>query len=231
MAISLEWWRIDRKSLELALHFHLRLQAIWPLNLQTLTRSKMTFSSLSSDFNYHLNWKWWPPSHFDLNEEELSLGPTLKLLPTRLPPITKGLSFKPHIWSFKKDEKFKRRRTFIWWSSLLPIPTKERAVKVWYDWTKEIASTAPICGFSTFVKTRQRQEINAMEKRTTGFELRWSKALLLRNETDHLHSGLALFMECTVQAMGGFFNQHQVFGSSQHEITRKKQQMMRRLAK
>lgn len=173
----------------------------------------MTFSSLSSDFNYHLNWKWWPPSHFDLNEEELSLGPTLKLPPTRLPPITKGLSFKPHIWSFKKDEEFKRRKrggehSFddLRYCRYLRKRRRSRAVKVWYDWTKEITSKAPICGFSTFVKTRQRQEINAMEKRTTGFELRRSKVLLLRNETDHLHSGLALFMECTVQAMGGFFN-------------------------
>ena len=50
-----------------------------------------------------------PPSHFDLNDEERSLGPTLKLPPTRLPPITRGVSFKPQARSFNKDEAFKKR--------------------------------------------------------------------------------------------------------------------------
>ncbi|KAL9956602.1 hypothetical protein ACROYT_G038098 [Oculina patagonica] len=50
-----------------------------------------------------------PPSHFDLNDEERGLGPTLKLPPTHLPPITKGVSFKPQARSFNKDEAYKTR--------------------------------------------------------------------------------------------------------------------------
>lgn len=50
-----------------------------------------------------------PPSHFDLNDEERGLGPTLKLPPTHLPPITKGVSFKPQARSFNKDEAYRKR--------------------------------------------------------------------------------------------------------------------------
>lgn len=47
-------------------------------------------------------------SYFDLNEEEFSLGLMLKFLLIYLLFIMKGIFFKFYVWSFKKDEEFKK---------------------------------------------------------------------------------------------------------------------------
>ena len=51
-----------------------------------------------------------PPSHFDLNDEERGLGPALKLPPTHLPPIIRGVNFKPQVRNFGRDEAFRARQ-------------------------------------------------------------------------------------------------------------------------
>ena len=45
-----------------------------------------------------------PPGVFDLNDEERNLGPTLRLAPICLPPITKSVPFKPKVRCFRKEQ-------------------------------------------------------------------------------------------------------------------------------
>ena len=52
-----------------------------------------------------------PPGIFDLSEEEISLGPTLRLPPTCLPPITRSVAFEPRARNFQRDRNEARARS------------------------------------------------------------------------------------------------------------------------
>ena len=52
-----------------------------------------------------------PPGIFDLSEEEISLGPTLRLPPTCLPPITRSVAFEPRARNFQSDRNEARARS------------------------------------------------------------------------------------------------------------------------
>ena len=52
-----------------------------------------------------------PPGIFDLSEEEISLGPTLRLPPTCLPPITRSVAFEPRARKFQRNRNEARDRS------------------------------------------------------------------------------------------------------------------------
>lgn len=107
--VSFEQKRVGRKPTNFSLHGLQKANSNLQSKSQAVEKAQQRALTVDDSNQIERPQSGPPPSHFDLNEEELSLGPTLKLPPTRLPPITKGVSFKPHIRSFQKDEEFKRR--------------------------------------------------------------------------------------------------------------------------
>lgn len=109
--VSFEQKRVGRKPITFSLQGLQKANSNLQSKLQAMEKAQQ--QGLAVDDENHNNsmrpQSGPPPSHFDLNDEELGLGPTLKLPPTHLPPITKGVSFKPQARSFNKDETYKRR--------------------------------------------------------------------------------------------------------------------------
>lgn len=106
--ISFEQKRIGRKPINFSLQGLQKANS----NLQSKRQAVDKAQRLSVDDKADHNTRPQsgpPESHFDLNEEELSLGPTLKLPPTHLPPIRRSVGFKPRVRNFNKDEAFKAR--------------------------------------------------------------------------------------------------------------------------
>lgn len=106
--VSFEQKRVGRKPITFSLQGLQRANSNLQTKLQAMEKAQQRVLTVD-EIDIERPHSGPPPSHFDLNEEELSLGPTLRLPPTRLPPITKSVSFKPHARSFNKDEAFKKR--------------------------------------------------------------------------------------------------------------------------
>ena len=107
--VSFEQKRVGRKPITFSLHGLQKANSNLQSKKQAMEKAQQRVLTAEDSNQIERPQSGPPPSHFDLNDEELSLGPTLKLPPTHLPPITKGISFKPHVRSFKKDEEFKKR--------------------------------------------------------------------------------------------------------------------------
>ena len=106
--ISSEQKRVGRKPITFSLQGLQKANSNLQSKLQAMEKAQQRLAV--DDENHNTRPKSGPPpSHFDLNDEERSLGPTLRLPPTRLPPITRSVSFKPQARSFNKDEAFKKR--------------------------------------------------------------------------------------------------------------------------
>ena len=107
--VSFEQKRIGRKPISFSLQGLQKANSNLKSKLQEIEKAQQRLT-VEDQADHNTRPHSGPPaSHFDLNEEELSLGPTLKLPPTHLPPITRSVCFKPHVRSFNKDEAFKTR--------------------------------------------------------------------------------------------------------------------------
>lgn len=107
--VSFEQKRVGRKSITFSLQGLQKANSNLQSKLQAKEKAQQRFLAVDDENHNERPLSGPPPSHFDLNDEERSLGPTLKLPPTRLPPITRSVSFKPQARSFHKDEAFKKR--------------------------------------------------------------------------------------------------------------------------
>lgn len=109
--VSFEQKRVGRKPITFSLQGLQKANSNLQSKLQAMEKAQQRGLAVD-DENHNTSIRSQsgpPPSHFDLNDEERGLGPTLKLPPTHLPPLTKGVSFKPQARSFNKDEAYKRR--------------------------------------------------------------------------------------------------------------------------
>lgn len=104
--VSSERKRTARKSLSFSLQGLQRAQSNLQSKLQALEKAHQDFTGEKEEGLETRGHSVPPTSHFDLTDEERSLGPTLKLPPTRLPSIDQGVNFKPRIRTFEKDEEF-----------------------------------------------------------------------------------------------------------------------------
>lgn len=106
--VSSEQKRVGRKAITFSLQGLQKANSNLQSKVQSMEKAQRGLAV--NDENHNARPLSEPPtSHFDLNDEERSLGPTLKLPPTRLPPIARSVSFKPQARSFNKDEAFKKR--------------------------------------------------------------------------------------------------------------------------
>lgn len=109
--VSFEQKRVGRKPITFSLQGLQKANNNLQSKLQALEKAQQRLSVDEEDDHENRPHSGPPPSHFDLSDEELSLGPTLKLPPTHLPPITRSVKFKPHARSFNRDEAFRARQT------------------------------------------------------------------------------------------------------------------------
>ena len=107
--VSSEQKRVGRKAITFSLQGLQKANSNLQSKLQAVEKAQQRGLVVDHENHKERPVSGPPPSHFDLNDEERSLGPTLKLPPTRLPPITRSVSFKPQARSFNKDEAFKKR--------------------------------------------------------------------------------------------------------------------------
>lgn len=107
--VSSEQKRVGRKAITFSLQGLQKANSNLQGKLQAMEKAQQRGLAVDDENHNSRPLSGPPPSHFDLNDEERSLGPTLKLPPTRLPPITRSVSFKPQARSFNKDEAFKKR--------------------------------------------------------------------------------------------------------------------------
>lgn len=107
--VSSEQKRVGRKAITFSLQGLQKANSNLQGKLQAMEKAQQRGLAVDDENHNSRPLSEPPPSHFDLNDEERSLGPTLKLPPTRLPPITRSVSFKPQARSFNKDEAFKKR--------------------------------------------------------------------------------------------------------------------------
>lgn len=107
--VSFEQKRIGRKPISFSLQGLQKANSNLQSRLQAIEKAQQSVSVDDEADQKIRPHSGPPPSHFDLNEEERSLGPTLKLPPTHLPPIGRGVNFKPRVRSFNRDETFKAR--------------------------------------------------------------------------------------------------------------------------
>lgn len=107
--ISSEQKRVGRKPITFSLQGLQKANSNLQSKLQAMEKAQQRGLAVDNENHNTRPHSGPPPSHFDLNDEERSLGPTLKLPPNRLPPITRSVSFKPQARSFNKDEAFKKR--------------------------------------------------------------------------------------------------------------------------
>lgn len=107
--VSSEQKRVGRKAITFSLQGLQKANSNLQSKLQAMEKAQQRGLEVDDENQNERPLSGPPPSHFDLNDEERSLGPTLKLPPTRLPPITRSVSFKPQARSFNKDEAFKKR--------------------------------------------------------------------------------------------------------------------------
>ena len=107
--VSFEQKRVGRKSITFSLQGLQKANSNLQSKLQAKEKAQQRGLTVDDENHNERPLSGPSPSHFDLNDEERSLGPTLKLPPTRLPPITRSVSFKPQARSFHKDEAFKKR--------------------------------------------------------------------------------------------------------------------------
>ncbi|KAJ7372620.1 hypothetical protein OS493_017891 [Desmophyllum pertusum] len=107
--VSFEQKRVGRKPITFSLQGLQKANSNLQSKLQAMERAQQHTLTVEDEKHDERPKSGPPKSHFDLNDEERSLGPTLKLPPTHLPPITRGVSFKPHTRSYSKDEAYKRR--------------------------------------------------------------------------------------------------------------------------
>lgn len=107
--VSFEQKRIGRKPISFSLQGLQKANSNLQSRLQAIEKAQQSVS-VDDEADHKIRpHSGPPPSHFDLNEEERSLGPTLKLPPTHLPPIGRGVNFKPRVRGFNRDETFKAR--------------------------------------------------------------------------------------------------------------------------
>ncbi|XP_020621294.1 uncharacterized protein LOC110058966 [Orbicella faveolata] len=107
--VSSEQKRVGRKAITFSLQGLQKANSNLQSKLQAMEKAQQRDLAVDDENHNARPVSGPPPSHFDLNDEERSLGPTLKLPPTRLPPIARSVSFKPQARSFNKDEEFKKR--------------------------------------------------------------------------------------------------------------------------
>ena len=106
--VSFEQKRVGRKPINFSLQGLQKANSNLQSKLQAMEKAQQHLTVDDDDHKIRPH-SGPPPSHFDLNDEERSLGPTLRLPPTHLPPIMRSVKFKPHARSFNKDEAFKAR--------------------------------------------------------------------------------------------------------------------------
>lgn len=104
--VSSERKRTGRKSFSFSLQGLQRAQSNLESRLQALEKAHQDFTGEKQEGLETRSDSGPPRSHFDLTDEERSLGPTLKLPPTYLPSIGQGVNFRPRIRTFEKDEEF-----------------------------------------------------------------------------------------------------------------------------
>ena len=110
--VSSEQKRVARKPITFSLQGLQKANSNLQSKLQALEKAQQQRLRIDEEDDHKIRpHSGPPPSHFDLNDEELSLGPTLKLPPTHLPPILRSVKFKPHARTFNRDEAFKTRQT------------------------------------------------------------------------------------------------------------------------
>ena len=103
---SFERKRVGRKSVSFSLQGLQKANNSLQSKLQALEMAHQG-STVDKEIRPHSGS---PASHFDLTDEERSLGPTLRLPPSHLPPIARGVNFKPRVRNFKKDQAFIARQ-------------------------------------------------------------------------------------------------------------------------
>lgn len=104
--VSFERKRIGRKSFSFSLQGLQKANSNLQSKLQALERAHQDFTGEKGEGGETRPHSGSPKSHFDLTDKERSLGPTLKLPPTHLPSIGRGVNFKPRVRTFEKDEAF-----------------------------------------------------------------------------------------------------------------------------
>lgn len=108
--VSFEQKRIGRKSISFSLQGLQKANSNLQSKMQAIEKAQQRLTA-DDEADHQIRPQTGPsPSHFDLNDEERSLGPTLKLPPTHLPPIIRGVNFKPQVRSFSKDKAFIARQ-------------------------------------------------------------------------------------------------------------------------